>query len=260
MHSRPVRHLLALQLVLLSAACTRTSLRVQPRYASQEISGSALVKDDALSTGAATDLEQAGLEDEGFVAGRVDLVLDFTRIVFKGQTPTFSGSGTLSAEVSDGTNTIPANSAVDTRGDLRTYDLAVLIDVLPTDMAELGLGVGAAWLDAEFSFESMGTVVETAESLPIPLVVANLVLQFGDLELAALVGGLRLSQGGDSASYLDADLSARWSFLGSGEHLQAALVLGYRRTDLELDYSDDSTDVDADLTLQGPYLGLEVVL
>jgi hypothetical protein len=96
--------------------------------------------------------------------------------------------------------------------------------------------------------------------VPVPLLAASASVWIGPLEAGAFAGGLQYEYEDDSLAYIDADLFARLRFLGGDERLRGSLVLGYRLTDIELEYDDGSSDVEADFTVQGPYAGLELSL
>lgn len=241
-------------------ACATPSLEVQPRYGTFDISGSAGVSSSGVS--GAADVEQAGLSDDTAFSGRADLKFGSPHLVALAQAPSFEGTGTLDVSLDDGTNTISAGAAVDSQIDLQTYDLALLFDFVPGDTVEVALGLGAAYLDVDMRFEAIGTgtVVDEQESLPIPLVCGLASVWVGPVQLSGFVGGMDISSQGDSLTYVDADVYARWKLFGGSELLRASLVVGYRLTDFQLQYDDGSNSVDTDLRVAGPYIGLEASL
>jgi len=246
--------------LLLLGSCAVPSLDVQGRYSLHDISGRAGFTSGGI--GGSADLEQAGLDGTETISARVDLDFGSPHLIGLVQVPEFRGTGTLDVEVSDGTDTITAGATVDSEVDLDQADLALVFDLVPGDTVELAIGIGAAWLDGRFLFreQGTGTTVESSESVPVPLAVVAGSVWIGPVELAGFVGGVQVDYDGDEIRYLDADVFARLRFLGSGTRLHASIVGGYRRTDLELDYADDSTDVDADFTIDGLYFGLQLTL
>lgn len=256
-----MRALLSLTLALpCLASCALPSLEVQPRYARLDISGSAGYATGG--TGGAADLEQAGLDSDDALGGRIDFKFGSPHLIVMGQAPSYEGSGTLDVTVSDGTDTITGGADVDTALDIGQYTLALVFDLVPGDTVEVALGLGASYLDVDSSFTEQGTstTVSSTESLPLPLLVGVASVWIGPVELSALVSGFSVHYSGDSVSYYDADFFARWKVFGGSELLRASLVAGYRLTDFQLEYDDDTTAVDLDLSLRGPYLGLEVSL
>ena len=242
------------------ASCQLPVLDVQARYGRPEISGTAGFASGG--TGGSADLEQAGLDDDEAISARADLDFGAPILVALAQAPRFEGSGTLDVSVSDGTNTIAGGASVNTVAELGLYDLALLFDLVPGDTFELAVGFGAAFLDTELSFEEpgSGTRVESQEQVPVPLVAAQLAVWIGPVELALFAGGMDYTYEDDSVTYLDADAYARWRLLGGEKSLRASLVAGYRLTDLDLEYDDDGTEIEADLEIRGPYVGLELSL
>lgn len=244
----------------LATGCALPTLEIQPRYAQLAIDGHAGFEDGG--TGGSADLEQAGLDDDGAIGARADFKFGAPHLVAMGQLPSYSGTGTLDVTVSDGTNTITVGSDVDTELDLGMYDAALLFDLFPGDTVEIAVGIGAAYLDLDTTFTEVGTStqVSSQESLPVPMVAAAVSFWVGPVELSAFAGGLSLSYQGDDVTFLDADLFARWKLFGGSELLRGSLVVGYRHTGIDLQYEDDGTNVDIDLSISGPYVGFEVSL
>jgi hypothetical protein len=242
------------------ASCALPSLDVQPRYASLEIDGNAGFSSGG--TGAAADLAQAGLDDDSSVGGRLDFKFGMPHLVVLAQQPSFEGDGTLDVTVSDGTNTINAGANVASSLGLDTYDAALLFDLIPGDTLELALGFGVAYLDLalEFVEDGTGTTVASDESVPVPLLAAAASVWIGPVQVSAFAGGMQYELDDDEVSYIDFDAFARWKLFGGSHRLRASLVGGYRMTDINAEYDDDTSLVDIDLTVQGPYVGLEVSL
>ncbi len=251
---------LTLALNLALAACATPSFDVQPRYGRPEISGTAGATSGGV--GGSADLEQAGLEDDEALSARVDLDFGSAHLIGLADAPQFEGSGTLDVSVSDGTNTIAGGAPVDSKLDLAHYDLALVFDLIPGDTFELGLGFGAAYFDLDFRFEESGTgtIVASEEQVPVPFLALTGAVWLGPVELAAFAGGMEYTYDNDTLSFLDLDAYARCKLFGGHRLLRTSLVVGYRLTQFELDYDDANTQIDTDFTIQGPYVGLEVML
>lgn len=247
-------------LALALSACALPSLDVQPRYGELSIEGSAGFSSSGVS--GAADLEQAGLDDDSSLTGRLDFKFGMPHLVVLAQSPSYSGTGTLDVTIDDGTNTINAGATVASDLDLEMYDAALLFDFFPGDTVELALGFGAAYLDMSLAFEEdgTGTTIASDESVPVPLLAAAASVWIGPVELSAFAGGIAYELDDDEISYLDLDAFARWKLLGGSSRLRGSLVGGWRRTDLDVEYDDDATLVEADVVIQGPYLGLELSL
>lgn len=250
--------LFVLPCALIAGGCALPKVDVMPRYTLQEVTGEAGIASGSVT--ARTDLEEAGLEEEGAVGGRFDLKFGSPHVVLAGVLPRFEGTGTLDAAVDDGTVTIPAGATVETQLDLGAYDGLLLFDVLPTDMFELALGIGANVTDFDVAFEEAGTgaTVETSEIFIIPVVAALASVSFGPLEAQVLGSGFNGSYQDDAVMCWSADAFLRLKLFGGDERIRASLVGGYLIRAFEVEYDDESNDVDVDLRLQGPYAGLEV--
>jgi hypothetical protein len=247
-------------LVLAFSSCALPSLDLQPRYASSSIEGEAGFSSGAV--GAAADLEQAGLDDDEAIGGRLDLKFGAPHVVVRAQTPRFEGNGTLDTTITDGTNTITAGASVASKIDLEMYDAALLFDLIPGDTLEVAIGIGAAYLDMALLFEEdgTGTTVASDEAVPIPLLAAGAAVWIGPIEVVATASGIQYDLDDDEISYIDLDAFARWKLFGGSHRLRASLVGGYRMTDIDVEYDDNSSLVDADLTIAGPYVGFEFSL
>ena len=241
-------------------ACTLPMFEVAPRYGLLAIDGDASLSTSGSS--GSVDLDEAGLDDDRLFSGLADFKFGAPHLVLLGQSPHFTGQGTLSAAVDDGVDAIPSGAAVDSDVDLALYDGALVFDLVPGDTFEVALGLGGSYLDLDFSFEELGTgtLVDSAQSFGVPLVAGIASVQLGSLQLAAYVGGTDFRLNGNSVTYWDGDAFLRWRLLGGDQHFRGSLVLGYRVTHVDGDYDDGSTQVSADVDLRGPYAGIELGL
>lgn len=242
-------------------SCSLPQLDIMPRYGTLAADGDVAVS----STGASAlaDLTAMGLDDdEEAIGGRADLRWGAPHLVAMGQQSTHEGQGVLTAELSQGGVTIPLGAAVASDIDIGLYSAVLLFDLLPGDFWELGIGFGATALDLKGDFENLGNgdMISAEEIFYAPLLAANLGVRFRSLELATLAQGMSLKYGGEGGTYIDTDTFLRWKFLGGARHLRLSLVGGYRYTIIDIEYENGSTDVEWDLTLSGPYVGLEVTL
>jgi hypothetical protein len=241
-------------------SCALPQLDVRPRYAQLDIDGELGLSTTNVT--AKADLGQMGLEDEGSIGVRADLKWGVPHLVVSGQTSEHDGSGTLDATLSQGGNTILIGSDVDSSLELGVYSALLLFDVFPGSTFELAFGFGAALIDYEFLVEDQltATTVESSETLPLPVVAANVGVELGSFELALLGSGLSYEYDDDSGTLIDADASLRWRFLGGEDHLRASLVLGWRALLVEVDVEESGDSIEGDVDLSGPYVGLEITL
>jgi hypothetical protein len=253
MHSR------VLALALLAASCT--SVSVIPRYGRLDIGGHIGMNSTSSGASGTNDLKDAGLVDDTSVpSGRVDLELGGTHTTFELSDSSHDGSGRLTADVSDGTTTIPAGTAVDSKLGLVLGEAIVTWDFVPGDLVEAGLGIGVSGFDVDtrFTAPSLSASVGAHAFLPVPIVAGRAGLDFGRFDVSALLGGMDVHVDGKDATVVDLDVMARLKIIGAVGKRIGAIVLGYRYTDMKLDYSDSDKKVDADMRFSGPYIGLSV--
>ncbi len=241
-------------------SCALPQFDLQPRYGPLDVDGEFGLSSTSVS--AKADLTEMGLEEENAFGARADFKWGLPHLVLSGQTSQHEGTGTLDAQISQGSNTIPFGANVSSSLDVGVYSGLLLFDLFPGKTFELGLGAGVALLDYDISVEDQGTgtTVQSDESLPLPVLAADVGVQLGSFELGLLASGLTFDYGGDSGTLFDGDASLRWRFLGGEDHLRASLVLGWRALLVDVDVEEQGDSVEGNADLSGPYLGLEVTL
>jgi hypothetical protein len=243
--------------LVLLAACSLPRLDVTPRFGTFDIEGSAGISESG--TVAKADLETAGLEKDDSVFGvRADFDWGPSHVMVSGQQTTHDGDGTLEATFTSGGVTIPAGAEVASELDLGLYTGAFTFDFIPTDLVEVGVGLGVSYVDVDASFQEEGTgeTIETDEQIPVPVLAARLGTRIWRLDASLQASGLKWSYDGNDIYLVDLDLLAKLRLFGGDEHLAGHLTAGYRWVDLELDYEDGDDSVETDATFQGPYIGL----
>jgi hypothetical protein len=168
-----------------------------------------------------------------------------------GQQSTHDGTGTLDS----GLGGIPAGDVASDL-DFGLYTGAFTFDFFPTDLLELGVGLGLSYVELDASFEGGGEVEATDEAVPLPVLAARLGTRFWRIDASLQGSGLAWSYDGDDILLIDLDLMVKLRLLGGEDHLAGHLTAGYRWVQLELDYDDGSDAAEADLTFDGPYVGL----
>ncbi|MEM8756482.1 MAG: hypothetical protein AAGF47_01705 [Planctomycetota bacterium] len=131
------------------------------------------------------------------------------------------------------------------------YTLDAMYELLELSIVKLHLGLGVRGFAVESNIA--GTVEGAAASdeetafVPLPIVAAGARLDLGEnLFVQARLGGMVY---GDFGNIIDGSLEIGWDFFRN-----AGLFAGYR----VIHASSDVFDVDFDLTLQGPYAGIEL--
>ncbi len=247
----------ALCLGALTLACSAPALELMPRMQEVSLEGEIGIASGAIS--GTNDIETAGVEKDSSVFGlRLDFDLGAPRLTLSTQGSTHDGDGTLEFDITQNGVTITAGTDVETEVDMALHQLALTWDLIPTDMFELGLGLGAAAVDLDATFRETGTANEIAtdEVAGLPVLAARAGLDLGRVEFSLLATGMQYDYDGDSARLLDFDLMGRLKLFGGDKRLAGFLMAGYRELSAEVEYDDDGDNIDADLTLSGPYFGL----
>jgi hypothetical protein len=240
--------------LLLAAGCSTPRLDITPRYGTFDIDGDLAIEEDGLG-GATADISQTGLDKDDSVFGaRVDFDWGPSHVMVSGQQTTHDGNGTLQVDLGG----IPAGADVASDLDLGLYTGAFTFDFFPGDLLELGIGLGASYVDLDASFQEQGggEVVEADEAVPLPVLAARVGTRFWRIDASLQASGLAWSYDGDDIYLLDLDLMAKLRLFGGDEHLAGHLTAGYRWVQLDFDYDDGDEVVEADLTFDGPYVGL----
>lgn len=249
-----MKHGLLLTVFLALSACSAPRFEATPSYGELALSGNLAVAAGGIS--GTNDLEDLGLDDEeGAPGARVDLKWGSPHLSIAVSTFDTSGTGTTTADLSQGAVTIPAGTNVDSDVELTYGNAIVTFDLVPTDWIEVGLGFGVEAASVKTSVEPSagGSGVDTDESVPIPVLALRAGLDFGPIQVDGLIAGIEASYSGDSLSFYDLDLRARWEVF---EH--AHLLVGYKRWKVDLEYEDGGDEIELDITAEGPYIGLAI--
>jgi len=257
---RPIAFALsAVAATLLVGACAAPELSVSPRVGRVRASGGLGVS--TMDVQGTASLDSTGLDGREDLLGlRADVRWGTPHLSVSSQISSHEGSGTLDSTVSSGSVVLPAGTPVSSDLDLAVHSAALTFDLIPGRTLELGIGIGATAFDLEGTFRAQGSgaEVETERVLPIPLFAARAGVRLGPLDVEALGSGVRVDWEGDRLDYLDLDLNASLRLLGGSEGAYGALLAGYRWIDADLEYEDGGDEVEADLRLRGPYVGLKI--
>lgn len=248
-------------LALATSACVAPSASITPRAYSLEADGRFSGTSSGVS--AFSDLETLGITEKDEPIG-ASAVLQWTgaRLALSAVDTSFSGNGTATVDITLGGTTIMAPTAVFTQMDLALYTAYLTWDLIPTEKADLGLGFGLAVLDFDASVATVppAAIASTSDTLPVPVVTGHAGTAWGDLALGGDVGLFEVEIDNENARVLDLDASLSWQFFDVPGNLGGSLVLGYRLIDIQADYEDDSSFVEVEMDVSGPYLGLSFSL
>jgi len=264
MRPLPLKSLLATILFFLASACSTPHFDVIPRYGTFEPDGEVALAGTAGTIGinSTNSVEALGfVEDDGVPGIRGDLDWGTTHLTLAWQASEHGGRGTLEAEISDDDVVLGAGTDIDSKFDLGLGEALLTFDLIPGDTFELGIGLGATVIDLDVSVRDVltgETVQPDQETFLAPLFAVRAGVQFWRVDVQALLGGMDITYDGDSASLYDLDAFARLALFGGANGGHGALVVGYRYVDLDVDYDDEdeSEAVDAEVSLDGPYVAL----
>lgn len=249
-----MKHLFLALVLLPFAACGAPQFSVTPQYGTTQFDGDFAISNGTLS--GSTSLESIGLDDrEGTPGARLDLKWGSPHLSIEASKVSTSGSGTTTVELSQGGNTIPIGTNVDSDLDLTQGNAIITFDLFPGDTVELGIGLGveAAKLETEIAATGLGVAISTDESVPIPVVAARVGVDVGPLAFEALLAGVKINYSGDELTFFDLDARATWR---AWEHVH--VLLGYKRWDVDLEYEDGGDNAKLDMVADGPYVGVTI--
>lgn len=262
----PKRHTVRSSLFLLPflalAACSAPRVDLMPHVGRMEFGGTVAADTSGLTLTSNNVRDDLGLtENSNELGGRADLSFGGSVVTLSYSPASFSGNGTLSGQLTRDGVTLPVGTNVASKIQLDVGSLIWTHDLIPGDTVELGLGLGAHVIDFQSTLTStdVGTpgTIDLDETLPVPVVAVRAGLEFGAFDVSALGSGIKANYNGDDATFYDVDLMGRWRFIGGSDgHLSGAVFVGWRKTAVELDYTDGSDHTQADIHVAGFYYGL----
>ncbi len=245
--------------LLFASACSAPSASISPAYGSFGLEGEFAATEAGAST--SSSMDSLGLdEDTGGFSPRADLAFLGFDLSISALTTSVDGNGTAEGDiVIDGT-TISGGANVDTDVSINTFSTVITWDLVPTGIVDFGLGVGVTIisLDMEMEETATGTSIDTDETIPIPVVAARGSVDIGDFEIQGTIGYTNLSVGDTDVTFLDYDFALMYHLFGGSTRGSSNIAIGYRGFDFDAQYDDGDSTIDADFTLQGPYVGLSI--
>ncbi|MEL6498615.1 MAG: hypothetical protein AAF937_11215 [Planctomycetota bacterium] len=217
-------------------------------------SGSVQVGDDSGGGAAILDLEDTLNQDSVDVSpiGSIAVAIPAVDILIEaGFLGNFSYDGTTTESVSFEGDTFGGTVATETSYTI--YEANVLYELAEVSLFKIHIGGGVRLFDVEADIA--GTVGGSPESesesifLPIPVLAAGARADLGpNFYVQGRAAGLYL---GEFGSVLDGSLEVGWDFIRN-----VGVFAGYRVIAAE----SEGFDVEFDLTLGGPYAGIELRL
>ncbi len=252
----------ALVVVGCLSACSVPRATGYLRVARLELDGDLAAQASVPGVGASAvaTTEALGLdEEETAFQPRFDFDWDPFLLSVEGYDASFSGDGVADATLDFGSGgSITAGVPVRSELDLGLYFARAVWDVVPDPLLDLGIGFGVGLLEYDFTAQELGSGASASndDDLPFAFLSVRAARQLGRFELAGMLSGLDVSFSGDELMFYDLDLSVGYRLVDAGS-VEAVLLLGFRQ--MVVDYeTEDGADVDADIELSGPYLGLSI--
>ena len=169
----------------------------------------------------------------------------------RNQTGTFSSDGSGDFE----------SGLINSTLDIDTTKMMLGIDILNTSAARVGVLLGFDLLSFnKFSLTEATTgitqnVLKEGQEVPVPIigVRADVAIPGTDIRLGAEMTGISIDIDRVEASFFDHDINLNMAIFENAE-----AVLGYRVVDLSINGDIDSTTINMDLSMSGPYFGVSV--
>lgn len=250
----------AFALSFLGACSIVPSVAVTPRLGQLTPRGDIGAADSTVGISASADVEELGFDADTVFQPRIDFGWGPLDIVGTYDSATYEGDGTATADLELGGVTITAGTPVSSNLDVTTINVIGTFDFIPTQLVDVGIGIGARSVDFDALIEEQGggNMIESSEQFVLPVAAARAAVALGDFQIVAIGSGLAGDYDGVEGTILDIDVMASYDFDFVGFYW--GLVAGYRYMQADLSYEDEGSDVDADLTFDGPYFGLTIGL
>jgi hypothetical protein len=260
-----MHRLLPLAALLCLTSCLVPTARVDLAWGPAELDGdvSAVDTSGGPTSAASASTDSLGLDDaEGVLRPRVSVEWVGFELMVDHASYSWSGNGTANVDLEFDDFTIQSGDDVASDLDMSLTTAMLFVDVIPTDVARLGLGLGVTYVDEELSITSLtlspGTSAGSDEAAPVPVVGVHAGVGLGPIDVDVLARGLTVDVDDVEATFLDLDAAVVWSFFGR-DHLSGNLRVGWRQVGLDVEYDDGDSAIELDLEASGPYIGLGVV-
>jgi hypothetical protein len=155
--------------------------------------------------------------------------------------------------------------AVDSTFDIDATKMMLGFDMMNTSVARVGLLVGLDVFNFnQFRFtaqEANGTGILAGDyqnvlvdqEVPVPIIGirGDMAIPGTDIRLGAEISGVSIDVDDVNASFFDHDINVNMEIFENGE-----AVIGYRVVQLNIDGIIDTTEINMDMSMSGPYFGV----
>jgi len=253
-----MRAFTCLGLSLLLGACTSApAIRAVPRYSVLEIEGDLETVSGAIT--ASSKLSGLGLDDDRVLLPRVDLDWNRNHLTLSGLDAEFEGTG-LEGDVNVGLGSVTIMARARTTFEFGLWVAQYHRDLFSSAHLDLGLGLGVGMVDTDITITALVTseTIQTDADLPFAYPSMRIAARLGGAELVILASGISAKFDDGRVSFLDIDAGTRIPLFGSEGGFRGALDLGYRMLRGDFEYEDQGSDIQAETSIQGPYIGLGI--
>jgi hypothetical protein len=203
-----------------------------------------------------------GVDDPEFILmPEIDLDWGPWHLAFDGFTHKFSGHGDAGARLKiPGQPAIEEGVNVDTDFSVTYVTGEVTYDFVPTDYLAVGPGIGVGWIsyDIDIDAENGAGRVSLDDGFPMAYPMLRAAVDLDDFSFLGTLGGISVSFDDEDITYLEADVRAAWKFTGELAGTYGLIVFGYRYIDVDYEFEDHGGDVEVDVDLSGPYVGVAI--
>jgi len=255
--------LLLASLAFAAAACaTPPQLRLIPRVTRFEVDGDFGAADSGGSISSKSDASALGLDDEDAITPQIELDFAAFHISAHHTGASFRGDGRTESTLRFRGEEIAADSEVRSEFDVALLAADIVYDVVQTNVVDVGVGVGAGAFTYDLSVRTTSgpdASVESDETVPIGYLVVRVGTAPGaGLRFVGYARGLTGTLQDDEATYLDLDGRLSLDIWSVGP-ASFAVCGGYRY--ILVDYKHDGSDgkLEIDVSISGPYVGIEIV-
>ncbi len=216
----------------------------------------------ASTTGATaqSDIESLGLDDDEYTfSPRADFEFGPWHVSADGFASSLSGEGSVDGSLSIGGIDLSVGDAIASSIDLRYGRVIGTIDLIPSDLIDLGIGLGIIVADVNAEIEDTGSGLreEVGELIVGPVAAARGRVKVGRASVGVAASGIAFDVDDVDVMHLDLDASANLRIFGIGG-LEALLEGGYRYLLIDVAFSDGDDNVDTELRYAGPYIGIRL--
>ncbi len=229
-------------------------------YGPRDISGNIFVNRSGPATATAT-AEDLGLSTSRSFQYKLGAQYKRWRFSLNYMPTNYTGNGFTDLDISIGDlPPISAKTSVSSNIDVNLLLADISYDVLRNErwVASLGVGVGRTEMDIAL-VPNVGQPLAFDGATPFGYIGGDLRYSFAK-RWNVLLGLQWISGNFDGSSVDYGNYNVELSYALTQKRLRTNLVAGYRRVDFKFDYNVSGEQVDTDVTLEGPYVGLSFAL